>query len=145
MPKFDAAEVYSALDYDFSAAGVNAKGRVPEPTDAMIGKFLSGLKALVNSVRESAKLGEVDTNDPLAVLEALNSLDPETFVDSLHKMAEHYAELTRGEPSLETILELPLRVRQAFFAWIQTEVINPEAVSGATSQPEKTRLSAVAG
>jgi hypothetical protein len=145
MPKFDAGEVYSALDYDFTKAGVPDKGRVPEPTDAMIGKFLSGLKSLVESIQDSAHLGEVDTDNPLAVLEALNSLDAETFVDALQKMAEHYAELTRGQPSLETLLALPLRVRQAFYAWIQTEVISPEAAPGATSQPGKTQLSAVAG
>lgn len=145
MPKFDASAVYSALDYDFSAAGVDAKGRVPEPTDAMIGKFLAGLKALVKEIQDSAKLGEVDTDNPLAVLEALNSLDPETFVDALNKMADHYAELTRGQPSKEVLLQLPLRVRQAFYAWIQTEVINPEAGSGATNQQGKTQLSAVAG
>lgn len=145
MPKFDAKEIYSALDYDFTAAGVKDKGTVPEPTDAMIGKFLAGLKVIVSEVREAAKLEDVDTDDPMAVLEALNSLDADMFVDQLHKLAAHYAELTRGQPSLETLLALPLRVRQGFYAWIQTEVINPEAGSGASSQPEKTRLSAVAG
>ena len=64
-------------------------------------------------------------------MEALDDLDPEDVVSLMGKMAALYADLCSGDPSKAQILALPMRVRQQFFVWLQTEVMSPEAGPGA--------------
>lgn len=127
MPSFDAGTVVEALDYDFTKAGVKAQGTVPEPTDAMIGEFLRDLRNLVKEAEAVADMEGVDETDPASMLQALNSLDPDKFVEMLAKTSEAYAKLCSGRPAQAQIQALPLRVRRRFFDWLQREVISPEA------------------
>jgi hypothetical protein len=45
------------------------------------------------------------------------------------KMCEVYSGLCSGTPTAESIRQLPMRVRNIFFAWVQQEVMSPEPVS----------------
>jgi hypothetical protein len=130
MPLFDAGVVVESLEYDFTKAGVKAKGTIPEPTDEQIGQFLGGLRELARKASEVGDL-EVDDTDPAAMLGLLNSLDPVKFVEVLSSTSEVYAKLCSDRPTAEQISALPLRVRYKFFGWLQSEVVSPEAGPGA--------------
>lgn len=140
MAGFKAEGVVEALDYDFRPY-VNAQGTIPEPTDKQITTFMVGLK----KTYEDAK-GEVpedaDLSDPIA---ALDSLDPEAQMAGLTHLNGIYAELCSGTPSAEQISQLPLRVRGIFFAWLQGEVMAPEAVPGGGTAQVRDLRSARAG
>jgi len=41
-----------------------------------------------------------------------------------------FGDLCGNSPDKDTLLKLPLRVRVAFYGWVQSEVINPEAGTG---------------
>jgi len=79
------------------------------------------------------------------VLDALDDLDPEDVVSLMGKMAGLYADLCSGDPSKAQIMALPLRVRQQFFTWLQTEVMSPEAGPGAGRAQVRQLPRAVAG
>jgi hypothetical protein len=125
---FTAVSVVEPLNFDFSPFTA-ASGTIREPTDRQIGDFLTGVKRITKAVQQQTPK-TVDDGDPAALLDALDDLDPETVVTLMHDMADVYAELCGGNPSAQQILELPLRVRQAFFGWLQQEVMAPEAAPG---------------
>lgn len=146
MPSFDAGAVVEALDYDFTgkkldgtpAAGwpralAKEAGTIAEPSDAAIGRFLDGLKKLYAEAQASglAGAGLDESASPAEMLEALGSLTGDSFVKFMADTAALFAELCSGTPSAETLLLLPMRVRIRFYAWIQEEVVNPEAGPGA--------------
>jgi hypothetical protein len=133
MPLFDAGAVVEALDYDFRKAGVKAYGTIPEPTDMMIGEFLKDLRDLVKQAEGVADMEEVDQTDPAAMLQALNSLNPDKFVEMLAATSAAYGKLCQERPTADEIQKLPLRVRRHFFDWLQKEVISPEAEPAAGS------------
>jgi hypothetical protein len=130
LPGFTAVSVVEPLNFDFSPFTA-ASGTIREPTDRQIGDFLNGVKRITKAVQQQTpQTVPGDGDDPAALLDALDDLDPETVVTLMHDMAEVYAELCGGNPSAQQILELPLRVRQAFFGWLQQEVMAPEAAPG---------------
>ena len=146
MPAFDAGTAVEALDWDFHAAGVKAKGIVPEPTDAAIGRFLDGLKKLYTQAQESGMATEVSGSaTPEEMLDALSSLTGDIFVKFMADTAELFADLCSQKPSTAQLLQLPLRVRIKFYGWIQEEVVNPEAGPGAGNGVVKSLPSARAG
>jgi hypothetical protein len=126
MPMFDAGDVLESLDWDFTKAGVKAKGTVPEPSDAAIGRFLDGLKTLYAELQGvvATDLGPDATPDQM--LEALSSVSGDNFVKAMADTAGLFAELCGSKPSKEQLLALPLRVRAHFYGWVQAEVVNPE-------------------
>jgi len=143
LPAFSAESVVEALDFSFLPY-TDAKGTIREPSDKQIAKFLTGIKKVVKE--SEAKLpSTVDAADPASVMEALDDLDPEDVVSMMGKMAQLYADLCGGDPSKAQILALPMRVRQQFFAWLQTEVMSPEAGPGAGKAQTGSPLRAVAG
>ena len=87
----------------------------------------------------------MDPDNPASVMDALDDLDPEDVVSLMGKMAGLYADLCSGDPSKAQILALPMRVRQQFFAWLQTEVMSPEAGPGAGRAQGRPQMRAVAG
>lgn len=145
MPSFDAGAVVEALDWDFTKAGVKAKGAVPEPTDAAIGRFLDGLKKLYAEAQKSLTAELPADASPDQMLDALNQLSGDSFVKFMADTAGLFAELCSNKPDKETLLALPLRVRVAFYGWIQGEVISPEAGTGAGSAVVTKLPSAAAG
>lgn len=140
MAGFSAASVVDPLDWDFNPF-VKAKGRITEPTDEMIARFLNGLKALTEEVKHKLPEG-VDTSDPAEMVAAIDNLDADAVVEAHQKFAGLFAELCSGSPSRELLLQLPMRVRTVFYGWIQEQVMSPEVGPGAGNAPEKTLRSA---
>lgn len=143
MPGFDAAHAVEPLDYDL-APYVKAKGRITEPSDAQISKFLSDLQKLFTEARKNGltaleEMGESPSADD--VMNALDNLDTDDVVKIMGEMTALYSELCSGKPSAEELSALPMRVRSKFFAWLQNEVISPEAGTAAGAQvvPMKQR------
>lgn len=131
MAGFKAQGVVEALDYDFNPY-VKTKGTIPEPTDRQIADFLGDMKALLTEVKDDLP-SEVNLEDPGAILSAMDDLDPEVTLKMTGKMCVIYSKLCSGTPTEKSIQELPPRIRQIFFAWLQTEVMSPEAATGAGS------------
>lgn len=129
MPAFDAGSVVEALDWNF-APYTDAKGTIKEPSDKQIAQFLQGIKTMIKDA-EGTLPKDVAADDPAALLAALDDLDPEIVVSMMGKMAGVYSELCSRSPTRAQILALPMRVRSVFFAWLQSEVMNPEAAPGA--------------
>jgi hypothetical protein len=149
MPKFDAGTVVESLEWDFSTTKItalkHARGVIPEPSDAAIGRFLDGLKKLYSEAQGMAggQLGPDATPDEM--LEAISSLTGDAFVSFMSDTAGLFAELCDGKPSKEQLLALPLRVRAHFYGWVQSEVINPEVGPGAGTAAVTQLRSAAAG
>jgi len=144
MPMFDAGSVVESLEWDFTRAGVKAKGITPEPTDATIGRFLDGLKTLYEDAQKLGATGE-EADSPEQMLEALSALTGEAFVEFMAKTAELFAGLCSDKPTKEQLLALPLRVRAHFYAWIQSEVVNPEVGPGGGTAVVRSLPTAAAG
>jgi hypothetical protein len=143
LPAFSAESVVEALDYSFLPY-TDAKGTIREPADKQIASFLTGVKKVVKESED--KLPEtVDPADPSSVMEALDDLDPEDVVSLMGKMAGLYADLCSGDPSKAQIMALPMRVRQQFYVWLQSEVMSPEAGPGAGKAQATPQMRAVAG
>jgi hypothetical protein len=151
MPTFDAGAVVESLDWDFTSPKIGvpelrkAKGVIPEPTDAAIGRFLDGLKTLYTSARESMTADLPEDASPDQMLDALASLTGDVFVKFMADTAGLFAELCSSSPSKEQLLLLPLRVRVKFFAWVQGQVVNPEAETGDGMAAVRSLPSAHAG
>src|SRR5215467_8722068 len=118
MPSFDAGAVVESLDWDFTKAGVKAKGVVPEPTDAAIGRFLDGLKKLYEEAQKTLTADVPDNATAEQMLDALNQLTGDAFVKFMADTAGLFGELCSNKPDKDTLLQLPLRVRVAFYGWI---------------------------
>jgi|SRR5215472_4489289 len=147
MPKFDASTVQlETLDWDFRGFGVDAHGVVPEPSDKTIGNFLDGLKRLYESAAESGlPTEEVSDADPGEMIAALHRLTGDSYVKFMADLAGLFSQLCGRTPSAAQILKLPLRVRVKFYGWLQDEVVNPEAGTGAGTAEVRSLPSAAAG
>lgn len=143
MPAFSAESVVEALDFSFKPY-TDAAGTIREPSDKQIASFLTGIKRVVKESEDKLPT-TVDAADPASVMDALDDLDPEDVVSMMGKMAGLYADLCSGDPSKTQILALPMRVRQQFFQWLQTEVMSPEVGPGAGRTPVRPALRAAAG
>lgn len=145
MSKFNASLVTAeTLDWDFTGLGVDATGTIPEPSDQKIGEFLDSLKSLYTETQASLpKLPD----DPSAeqMLEALSNVTGRQFVKLMADVAGLFAKLCSQQPSKAQLLALPMRYRVHFYAWINDEVVNPEAGTGAGTAAVKTLRSAAAG
>lgn len=122
-----------------------------EPSDQQIGQFLAdykqvyknaqGLMNAANAVEALSDQADEDgTGSPDAeeLMTALDQLDGDQYVELMADVAQAYSRLLSGRPSTEQLLSLPLRARTYFFNWIMTEVVRPEAESGA-GQTEKPK------
>ncbi|HYK70427.1 MAG TPA: hypothetical protein VEV45_20955 [Streptosporangiaceae bacterium] len=159
MPTFDAGAVVESLDWDFTGKQPNghiapgwpkalagAKGAIPEPSDAAIGRFLDDLKKLYEAAQKEGLAGEdIDTASPAEMLDALSSITGDKFVAFMADTAGIFSALCSEQPSKEQLLLLPMRMRVKFFTWVQNEVVNPEAGTGAGNGVVKSLPSARAG
>jgi hypothetical protein len=135
LPAFSAETVAEALDFTFTykvgkKVIPGASGVIAEPNDQQIAAFLKGIKRITREAK--AKLpDDAPASTPAELMDAAEDLDPEAVVSLMHDMAETYSALCSGFPSTEEILILPMRRRQGFYVWLQTEVMSPEAGPGA--------------
>lgn len=147
MAGFNAETVVEPLEYDFRTRE-NPKGRhgiVREPTDRLIAEYLSGVKELAKKLKGDLPAaitagGDIDVG---LMLQSIDDLDPEVVVDFHANMAGLFSKLCSGEPTKEDILAVPIRIRVMFYAWLQREVMSPEAAPGGGSNV--TKLPARAG
>lgn len=129
MAGFVAEGVVEPLDYDFNPY-LSLKGTIPEPTDKQIETFLLSMKELyVKAQKDAPDLGELESKED--ILAAIDKVDPTTQIKLMGDMAVIYAELCSGTPTAAQISKLPVRVRTVFFAWLQDQVMSPEAGNGA--------------
>lgn len=145
MAGFKAEGVVEALDYDFRPY-VNASGTIKEPSDRQIADFLATVKTVIKEAQEEGGgLPDVPGDDPAALLQAMDDLDPEIVTRLMAKMTSAYSALCSGKPTATQIASLPMRIRQVFFNWLQSEVMSPEVVTGAGSGQLKALPTAAAG
>jgi hypothetical protein len=145
MAKFGPGLVVAeALDWDFTELGVAASGTIPEPTDQKIGDFLDGLKQLYTETQESLPTLPADASAE-QMLEALSQVTGKQFVKLMADVAGLFAKLCTSQPSKSQLLALPMRYRVHFYAWVQDEVVNPEAGTGAGAAVVRMPQSAAAG
>lgn len=144
MPKFNAADVVESLEWDFTACGVKHKGVTPEPSDKQIGAFLDGLKRLFEDSQDLLP-SDLENPTPEQMLEAMSAVTGDAFVELMAETAGLFAELCSNSPSKLQLLDIPMRVRVHFYAYIQNEVINPEVGTGAGTAQVKPLRSAAAG
>lgn len=143
MAGFVAQGVVEALDYDFRPF-VNAHGTIKEPTDQQVAAWLEDIKKLTKEMEDKLP-GGITGDDPGALIQALDDLDTESVMSVMGDMAGAYSKLCSGDPSAKQILNLPMRIRQVFFRWLQGEVMDPEVVSGAGTAQVKALPTAAAG
>lgn len=146
MGGFNAATVVEPLDYDFrTKESPNARhGVVKEPTDRQIADYMSGIKELTKSLKADLPEGLTDKDADLNDLfGAVDDLDPEVVIHFHQNMAGLFSQLCSGDPSKDDILAVPIRIRVMFYAWLQREVMSPEAAPGGGSNV--TKLPARAG
>jgi len=132
LAAFSAESVAEELGYTFTykvgdKVIPGPSGVIDEPTDRQIAKFLTGVKKVVKESEDKLP-STADPANPASVTDALDDLNPEDVVSLMGKMAQLYADLCSGSPSKAEILALPMRRRQAFYAWLQQEVMSPEAL-----------------
>lgn len=144
MPGFVAEHAVQPLDWNF-APYFKASGTIREPSDEAIGNLLSAMKALGQKIKADAGVPDLDTDDPMAILMALENLDPQVFVTIMADLAAAFAEMCSNKPSKAQILSLPLRVRMGFYNWLMGEVTSPEASTGAGNGAAQTPPVAAAG
>jgi hypothetical protein len=129
MAGFDAGAVVTPLDFTFEPY-TKTKGRIAEPTDEQISQFMADIKKVMTAAKNEIDF-EVDTTDVEAVMAAIDKFEPDKVKTMMAAMAEAYSALCSGHPTVKQLLEAPLRVRALFYAWLQNEVVNPEAGPGA--------------
>jgi hypothetical protein len=145
MPQFDATTILDPIKVRLLPYA-DFDGIIPEPSDADIGAFIAGIKELSGN-EALARMGLVpgaDMSDPEQAVKAAEGLDPEEFVKAMDRMTGLFALLTGGQPTKEQIQALPIRKRIAFFIWLQSEVMRPEAETPA-GDGEVTILPSPAG
>jgi hypothetical protein len=147
MTGFIAATVVDPLDYDFRTKDYPKAihGVIKEPNDRQIAQYMAQVKELVKGVREKLPKAMTDGTDVdiQELFLAVDDLDPEVVIQFHEDMAGVFAQLCSGEPSKQDILDLPIRMRVMFYAWLQREVMSPEAAPGGGSNV--TKLPARAG
>ncbi|MGH3300569.1 MAG: hypothetical protein ACRDOK_02605 [Streptosporangiaceae bacterium] len=141
MTGFDAGAVVTPLVFTFEPF-TSTKGTIPEPTDEQIATFMADVKKIMLRSKNELDL-EVDPTDIEAVMSAVDKFEPEKVKTMMADMATAYAALCSNKPTAKQLLAAPLRVRGLFYAWLQNEVVNPEAGPGAgTAQVTPLRRAA---
>lgn len=146
MAGFNAATVVEALDYDFRTkeSPDAIHGTIKEPNDQQIADYLTGVKTLSAKYRD--KLPDMDPSAGVdELMEAADALDPQDIVAFYQDMAGMFSALCSGSPSKDDLLRLPTRIRAMFYAWLQQEVMSPEAAPGGGSAQVTPLKSAAAG
>jgi len=126
---FDASTVEIVdLDYDFRPH-VNASGRTPEPTEALIVEFQEATK---NNAVLLGRGNEVNYGDPKSVLKFMRSLGKEERLEITDAQLKALANLTQGRPSYEQLKEFNEahhRLCLAYQASILSDIFNPKGLN----------------
>lgn len=146
MAGFDAGNVVEPLDYSLRPH-VDKAGTIREPNDRQIADYLAGYQQMIKDYRGQLpdELVAGGNPDVGAVLDAATELDAEIIVRLNAEVAALVAGLCSGDPSKDDILGLPPRIRGMFCAWVQKEVMSPEAVPGGGKAQVKNLRSVAAG
>lgn len=132
---FKASEKMSKLDYDFSPYHPEVKGVTPEPSSAAVNHFTSRLAKAAEergfAVKDPYDMREVSEVFGRMTEDDMRAIDTET--------REATAELCDGQPTHDEIMGLNHRPFQAWLGWLQGELSNPEASTGATVTSLGTR------
>jgi hypothetical protein len=146
MAGFDAASVVEPLDYSLRPH-VDKAGTIREPNDRQIADYLAGYQRMVKDYRGQLPDALVAGGSPDigAVLDATAELDTEVVLRLNTEVAALVAALCSNDPSRDDILGLPPRIRAMFCAWVQKEVMSPEAAPGGGSSQARTLRSVAAG
>lgn len=169
MPKFDATSI-AAVEYDFygftdsNGDPIEDKGVVPEPSRALVNETL-------NSITTAMKgFGVQDVEDnPDSIVNAMSKIegeDQDIFVKMTENILEAMAKLcgatakplavidpSKGEteesvvwegghPSYQSLEKLDYRPFMAFFAYLMSEMMSPEA-SRPDTKPTRSHLRSV--
>ena len=146
MPLFDAGSVVEPIHVRLMPYA-EFDADIREPSDKQLGDFLAAIKKLQGSGGLAAMGidgGTVDTADPEAMLKAVDDLEPDKFVEVMTDLADMHSKLCSGKPSRAQILAVPIRRRFALYAYLQGEVMSPEAAP-AGGGPQLTVLPRAAG
>lgn len=129
MGGFVASEVVEPLAYNLEpfVKGAQAKGVVPEPSQADMRKYR---KAVFAVTKEFQGLQDVD-GDKLSDAEIEDLQEKSEELEA--QMDKLTSELCKGTPSQETLSQLPWRHKIMFSKWLQ-EQFNPEAWTSATKK-----------
>lgn len=121
MPNFQ-IETLESVEYDFRPL-VDAHGIIPEPSEARIRAFVSGMAGYTGESLEDNEVPEEGGG--------------ESGYKMLERMAEHrpdankaVAEFCSGFPSEEEVGKLPFRVFLQFVNYLRDSVMNPEVLGG---------------
>jgi hypothetical protein len=146
MAGFDAGNVVEPLDYSLRPH-VDKAGTIREPNDRQIADYLAGYQQMIRDYRGQLPDELVAGGNPDigAVLDAATELDTELVLKLNAEVAALVAALCSNDPSKDDILGLPPRIRGMFCAWVQKEVMSPEAVPGGGKAQVRTLRSAAAG
>lgn len=133
MTKFDAGSVLEPLDYDFTKFG-GRKGTVPEPDEVVLTEFLRQLAEITNAIaKEHFDLPDDITREELFV-KAQELTTKDILPELSAALTKLYSEvLCQGNPPVEELNRLPLRIRGEFFKWI-VEQTRPEFFGAASTR-----------
>jgi hypothetical protein len=149
---FKAEDAVPKLEWDFTHWVPGAKGISPEPSNMALLAFNAEMRALVDAetrikkaqiVLAMEKAGGLSDEEKKAELDRWASLDlaegtaealeevlailpPEEGEKLNQKQAALVAGLLNDCPSVDQIMGLPGRVRQAYFGWIAGQLMDPE-------------------
>jgi hypothetical protein len=131
MAGFNAADAVDPFDYNF-APYADAKGTIPEPTDAQVNRFYAGLASALKEGLGEDRVSGID----LADRAQLAKLQSELSADDMDKVSAAflnlYAAVCSDQPSREDLEALPYRLRAAFYGAVQGW-LSPEASRPATN------------
>lgn len=138
---FKASTAVDPFDYDL-APYADAKGTVPEPSDAQVREFYAGVGTLLEDVLGTERLQDIlgpegyakfEQRDPEAMMKvqaATNNV--EDMEKAQERMLDLHAAVCSNHPSREDLEKLPYRVKQALYGALQ-RWLSPEASRPATN------------
>lgn len=129
--KFDATKDVDPLEYDLNPF-VDAKGTVPEPTDAQVARFYTDLSRQFELALGKERVAGVEMDDPMSVAELLQSLTTEDQEALYTSLLDLHADVCSGQPSRAELEKLPFRIRRMFYGAVQGW-LRPEGWKPATN------------
>jgi hypothetical protein len=124
---FNAGDEVEPLDYDFTFFKDKipelavAKGTIPEPSDTAVQRMQ---RKLVEATKKFVPSGAPGAPTTAA---AMADLPEDAFEQAETVILDAIAELCAGSPTREQLAVLPYRHKRKFIAWLQRQLMNPEA------------------
>jgi hypothetical protein len=144
---FNAGEVLPDLDWDFTKFG-QGSGTTPEPSARQLRVYRKEFQSLMTAARGSlaneveARIKAVERGevpDVISLDQALADMGQfsgdEPVVEAMEDtLCEMVAKVCSNTPSKEQLLGLPMRIRLAFFGWLNGQLLDPNFVPTVTSR-----------